>query len=131
MPVNRDLHNSISSIVGIVPAGNRTTTTTGTGVDLAGYRSAAIVLVPAAITDGTHTPTLEESDASGSDYTAVAAANMSGTLAALAASTIQEVSYLGSKRYIRVVITVTGSPSTGGIYAAVIVRGDPVTGPAT
>lgn len=131
MATQRDLHNEISVGNSIVPAAIKTTTSTGTGIDLAGYRSAAVVFVVGAITDGTHTPTLEESDSSGSGYSAVAAADMSGTLAALTASTNQEVSYIGSKRYIRAVVTVTGSPSTGGYYQAVVVRGNPITAPAT
>lgn len=92
----------------------RTTTVSGTGIDLANYSGNMFVFTPGAITDGTHTPKLQESDASGSGYSDVAAADQVGTLAALAANTNQEVSYIGAKRYVRMVITVTGSPATGG-----------------
>lgn len=123
MPYRADLNKDISSAVSVAQGALKTTTTTGTGVDLSGFRSAAVLLLPGAITDGTHTPTIEESDASGSGYSEVAAADLSGTPAALTANTIQEIGYLGRKRYIRVVVTVTGSPSTGGYYGAYVVRG--------
>lgn len=121
----QNIHSEISPAVGIAPAAARTTTTTGTGVDLSGYDAAEVILQPAAITDGVHTPTIEESDSSGSGYTTVAAGDMVGTLAALAANTIQRVAYKGIKRYLRVVITVTGGPATGGVYSAMVLRAHP------
>ena len=98
----------------------RTTSANGTGVDVSNVGEVTVHWVVGAITDGTHTPTIEESD-DNSTYTAVAEADLVGTLAALAASTNQKVSYIGTKRYIRAVTTITGSPSTGGVYAAVVV----------
>jgi hypothetical protein len=78
------------------------------------------VFLPGAITDGTHTPKLQESDVSGSGFTDVVAADQIGTLAALAANTVQQVSYIGAKRYVRVVVTVSGA-TTGGFYTAYVV----------
>lgn len=95
----------------------RTTTISGTGVDLSNFGGNTFLFIPGAITDGTHTPTLEESDSSGSGYSTVAAADQVGTLAALVANTVQEASYIGAKRYVRAVVTVTGSPSTGANVA--------------
>lgn len=128
MGTQRDFHNEFASANSLTPAA-RTTTANGSGVDLAGYRAAAVVFIVGAITDGTHTPKVQESD-DNSSFTDVGASDLSGTLAALTASTNQEVSYIGTKRYIRAVSTITGSPSTGGVYAAVVVRGNPVTAPA-
>lgn len=128
----RDLHNQVSIVNSIAPQAALTATTTGTGVDLAGYRSAAVVFHAGAVTDGTWTPTVEESDSFGSGYTTVAAADLSGSLATFTSSTddtIQKVSYLGSKRYIRAVLTETVT-STGGLITATVVRGNPVTTPA-
>jgi hypothetical protein len=120
MKATKDILDFVSLIP---PAVIKTTTTTGTGIDLANALENLVTFHPGAITDGTHTPKLQESDALGSGYSDVAAADQVGTLSALAASTIQQVSYIGSKRYIRAVVTVTGSPSTGGYYtAAAVVR---------
>ena len=63
----------------------RTATANGTGVDLANFASAEVAFVVGTITDGTHTPSVQESD-DDSTYTAVAAADLIGTLAALAST---------------------------------------------
>lgn len=127
----KDLKNSQDLATSLAPAALRTTSGNGTGVDLAGFNGAIVAFIVGAITDGTHTPSVEESDASGSGYAAVAAADLIGTLAALAANTNQRVGYKGTKRYVRAVVTVTGSPSTGGYYSAVVVRGAPQKNPVT
>lgn len=103
-------------IAGLVPAA-RTSTANGTGIDLLGVQSNLIVFTVGAITDGTHTPKLQESS-DNSSWSDVAAADQVGTLAALTANTNQQVSYIGKLRYVRPVVTVTGSPSTGGVYGA-------------
>lgn len=128
MATQRDFHNEVSVANSLAVVGNRNASANGSGVDLAGYRTAAVVFSVGAITDGTHTPKLQESD-DNSSFSDVAAADQSGTLAALTASTNQEVSYIGSKRYIRAVMTVAGA-TTGGMYAALVLRGNPVTAPA-
>jgi hypothetical protein len=46
---------------------------TGTGVDLQSYESAEVVITVGTITDGTHTPKLQESATSNSGFTDVAA----------------------------------------------------------
>lgn len=129
--MSRDISTQISTVSSIAPAAALTATTTGTGVDLAGYRGAAVLIVSGVATDGTFTPTLEESDASGSGYTAVAAADMVGSFATVTSATdetITEVSYIGSKRYIRVVLTETVA-SAGAFISALVVRGKPISAP--
>lgn len=111
----QDVQNSLA------PAA-RTASANGSGVDLANFASATVAFVVGTITDGTHTPSVEESD-DDSTFTAVAAADLIGTLAALASNTNQRVGYRGSKRYLRAVSTVAGA-TTGGVYAAVVIRGD-------
>jgi hypothetical protein len=119
----RDLHNRLDDVTSVAPAVINATAT-GTGADLAGYRVAEVLFVVGTITDGTHTPKLQESDVVGSGYTDVAAGDQSGTLAALATNTNQKVSYLGTKRFIRAVVTVAAG-ATGGAYSAVVLRGKP------
>lgn len=122
MPWRADLDNDISIATSLTTQAARTTSANGTGVDLSGFRAAAVFFMVGAITDGTHTPKLQESD-DNSSFSDVAAADQDGTLAALTANTNQKVSYKGRKRYIRAVVTVTGSPSTGGFYTATVIRG--------
>lgn len=122
MSWRKDLNKDVASATSLAPA-VRTATANGTGVDTANFGSCMIVWNVGTITDGTHTPSIQESD-DNSTFTAVAAADLSGTPAALTSNTNQEIGYTGRKRYVRAVITVTGSPSTGGAYAALVVRGN-------
>lgn len=116
-----DMKQSNDIVNSLTPAA-RTASANGSGVDLSGFHSANVAFVVGTITDGTHTPSVEESD-DNSTFTAVAAANLIGTLAALASSTNQRVGYKGTKRYVRAVTTVSGA-TTGGVYAGVVERGD-------
>lgn len=122
----RDLKNNLSEATSLAPAA-RTATANGTGVDLRGYDSAEVLFLVGAITDGTHTPKVQESD-DDSAYTDVAAADQDGTLANIAANTNQVVGYKGTKRYIRAVSTVSGA-TTGGVYGAVVIRSNPEHAP--
>jgi hypothetical protein len=105
----------------------RTASANGSGVDLLGYDGAMIVVDAGTVTDGTHTVSLEES-ADNSTFTAVAAGNLEGTLPALITTNddqIHTAEYRGTKRYVRGVITVTGSPSTGAVVGIAVIRGNP------
>lgn len=82
-----------------------------------------VAFVPGVVTDGTHTPTIEESADGSTGWATVAAADTVGTLAALATGVVQRVGYIGIKRYIRAKVTVTGSPATGAVMGAMVIRG--------
>lgn len=116
-----DIKTTQDAVNSLVPAA-RTATANGTGIDLANFASATLVFSVGTITDGTHTPTMQESD-DNSTYTTVAAADLIGTFAALASTVNQRVGYRGIKRYIRGVSTVSGA-TTGGVYAAIVIRAD-------
>ncbi len=122
----KDLTNNINIAQSLAPAA-RTASANGSGVDLQGYNSAAIAFHPGVITDGTHTPKVQESD-DDSTYTDVAAKDLIGSLTDLASNTIQRIGYKGTKRYIRAVSTVAGA-TTGGVYGAEVVRGNPHIAP--
>jgi hypothetical protein len=119
----------------IVPAAARTTTTTGDAVNITGYEQVWIVVTSGTITDGTHTFSLTECATSGGSYTAVAAANIIPAATGSSAngcvldttaahdSAVQIFGYTGTQPYIKVVCTVTGSPSTGGVYCATVLCG--------
>jgi hypothetical protein len=118
-----DMETTIDVAQSLVPAA-RTASANGTGVDLANYGSATVVIDIGTVTDGTHTPKVQESD-DNSTYTDVAAGDLTGAFTAFAAAsdlTVQKVGYVGIKRYIRAVVTVAGA-TTGGVYSATVVRG--------
>lgn len=124
---NKDLVSWVSSGASLRPAA-RTASANGSGVDLANYNSVAVQINAGTITDGTHTPKLQESD-DNSSFSDVAAADLQGSFAAIATNTDQEVGYIGIKRYVRAVSTVAGA-TTGGVYSINILRGHPRNVPA-
>lgn len=120
----RDLEAQLDVVQSLVPTGARTASANGTGVDLQGYDGALVVITADTITDGTHTPAVQESD-DNSTFTAAASTDLVGTaLVAITAASVQKIAYVGAKRYIRVAVTVAGA-TTGGKYAAAVVRGFP------
>lgn len=91
------------------------TTTYSDAIDTAFYELGVFLsALCAAFTDGSYAITLEESDSSGSGYTAVAAANYIGdtsiTLAAATAdaASLKKLGVFGTKRYLRFAIVSTG-----------------------
>jgi hypothetical protein len=118
--MQKDLKSLINVQKSLAPAAV-TATATGSAVDTAGYESATVVLDVGTITDGTHTPKLTECATTGGSYTDVAAADLLGSFAALATGVTQKVGYIGSKQFLKVVVTVAGSPATGGVYGGLIV----------
>ncbi|THA78408.1 hypothetical protein E6R60_05860 [Streptomyces sp. A0642] len=108
-----DIKNSLDVITTLTPAA-RTAAATGTAVDLANYDAAAVVITTGAVANGAFAVEIQESDASGSGYTAVANADLDGTEpATLTASTVTVIGYHGIKRYLRVVTTGTADASFG------------------
>ena len=124
-----DLYSNISVAQSLAPAA-RTASANGSSVDLAGFHGAMVVVATGTITDGTHAIEVQESD-DGSTWSAVADSDLQGTEpSALASNTVYRIGYLGTKRYLRVVATVSGA-TTGGVYGAWIVRGHPRKAPAS
>ncbi|MFC8277190.1 hypothetical protein ACFUJR_32600 [Streptomyces sp. NPDC057271] len=94
-------------------------------VDGDAARSAMVVVNVGTVTDGTHTIEVQDSP-NDSDWTAVAAEFLQGSEPAVTSSNdeqVYEIGYTGHQRYLRVVSTVSGSPSTGGAYGAVVLLG--------
>jgi hypothetical protein len=109
----------------------RTTTATGSAVDLRGYDAAVIAVSFGAYTDGTHTPSVTESP-DGGTYTAIDPSNLLGSFTAVSSSaganTVQQVGYIGNSRYLQVVMTVSGATS-GAASAATVIAGYPHNAP--
>lgn len=126
---SKDLYSNFAQAVAVVPA-VLTATNTSAGVDLAGFESAAVLINTGALVGAAvFNVTLEESDVSGSGYTAVPAAKIQGTLPTpLAASTVYKLGYLGDKRYIRTVMTLASGTSL--VVGAVVLKGNARTKPS-
>jgi hypothetical protein len=98
----------------------------GAEVDLQGFEG-ALILIPVGLwTDATHTFTVTECDTSGGTFTAVAAEDLLGTLTPVTSTATDQrmlmAEYRGSKRFIKITNTVTGSPTTGAIVGAFVMR---------
>lgn len=121
-----------------VPIALRTNgTVNGTAVDMSGtgnfFRTAMLLVIAGAVTDGSHAFVLQESDDGSTGWVAVGTGELQGSLTAVTtanANTVQRQSYLGSKRFIRASVTTSGA-TTGGTAAAVVLlaqgSGNPVT----
>lgn len=117
---SRDYDKNIASAISLAPAA-RTATANGTGVDLVGFGAIGALVAVGVITDGTHVVKLQDSP-DNSTWTDVAAANLSGSFPAnLTSTTMVEVGYLGRQRFLRAVVTCSGT-TTGGVYGVTIVR---------
>jgi hypothetical protein len=95
-----------------------TATTNGTALDLSAVTANTIIFNPGAWTDGTHTPSLQDSP-DNVTWTNVTPANQVGTLTpwSSGAAAVQWVDYIGPQRYVRPVITVSGA--TTGMFLSV------------
>ncbi|MBU1701451.1 MAG: hypothetical protein KJ970_13215 [Candidatus Eisenbacteria bacterium] len=131
--MKRDLYSNLSPAESLAPA-LLAASANGTGVDIRGFDSALVVFHIGNWTDGTHTFSIEESD-DDSTYTAVNSAYLQGTAPTVTSDAnddqIYKVGYVGDKRYIRAVQTITGSPSTGLVSGVTVLRGHPATAPVS
>lgn len=120
----RDFEKQISVSRSIAPAGNRTATINGTGVDTKEHLRTAIVFDLGTITDGGWTPSVDESD-DNSAWSAVAAADLTGEDAIERTSANDETQlvwgYTGTKRYVRATVTESTASTTGAIFSAVVI----------
>ncbi|MEV4974444.1 hypothetical protein [Streptomyces scopuliridis] len=130
----RDAYNNIRPKLSLPPAA-RTATATGTVVDRADgglmYQDAMVTIVTGAITDGTHTVDIKESD-DNSTWSSVASSDLQGAEPALTSSSggssTIDIGYKGTKRYLRVDVAVA-TATTGGVYAAVVTLANPRVAP--
>ena len=90
---------------------------TGAWIDLANVNANKIYIEVGTITDGVHTPTVEYSTDGATLAGTVVATDLVGAFNVLASNADQSVSYIGSARWVRVKVTITGA-TTGGIYVA-------------
>lgn len=125
--MNKDLKDKVSLFQSLTPAA-RAASANGSSANLQGYESSMAIVECGVLTDGTHTPKLQESS-DNSTFTDVAAGDQLGSLVACTGSSVQKVGYRGILQYLRVVMTVAGA-TTGAVTSAVIVGGHASQNPA-
>lgn len=132
--VSKDLYNNVLLKQSLVPAARTNGTVNGTAVDRkedgCDYQSVLVLVSAGVITDGTHTIEVQDGD-DGTNFTAVADAYLQGTEPAIAAADDNKdyaIGYLGLKRYVRVSV-VTAGATTGGVFGAAVLLGDPAVAP--
>lgn len=125
----RDIYSDFGLATSLVPA-VQAATAKGTAVDTKGFGSAMLVINTGAIAgDGVYGLKLQESDTTtDGDFSDVAGADLLGELPAeLAAGMAYKQGYIGSKRYVRAVITKASGTSIAA--GAVVVLGHPNMAP--
>lgn len=132
----RTVYNNTLAVKALATGTVQTGATNGISIDCGvfnnNFRDVMFIVSSGALTDGTYTVTVEESDASGSGFAAVDAARVQGTLPVFAATddnVWNSFGVLPTKRYVRVVIT-AASATTGGALFATAVLGHGSNNPA-
>ena len=142
MPM-RDMASDLSAAPAILPAVYAANSTV-ISVDLKGYEGCTLYIhsgIGGIVFTGTNkiefVLTHSDDDAT---YTNVASTDLVGAPAvsngivdsfvvAKAAASVKEIGYKGSKRYLQLLASFSGTHGTGTAIAAVAVRGFPLTGP--
>lgn len=131
----RDLYNNVLTKISLFLQALTAAANGDAIIDLQGFNGALIQIFSGTITDGTsyEFELTHGNDSALSDGAAVPDADLLGDepiFLAAADDEVREFGYIGSKRYLRVDLkTVVGSPSTGGIFGAAVVKGFPRHGP--
>ncbi len=130
----RDLLRNQLVFQSLAPAARVNGVATGATVDLRGYDGAVITVSFGAYTDGTHTPTVMHSVDGETFAPCVFGTDLDGPsdLAAVSsaagANTLQQIGYIGNRRYVAVVLTTTDA-TTGALSAANVIAGYPRQAP--
>jgi hypothetical protein len=128
----KDLKNVLAPVELIAPAAIKTTQAAGnTSVDLFGFEGALVELSSGTWTDGTFAFSLQESS-DNTNWNAVSGTDLQGAFTNINSNApgIQTVGYFGSKRYLSVAVTVTGSPATGMVFGINVIKGHARHNPA-
>ena len=126
---------AVTKIASSIAPDQYTAAANGAGVDLNGFDGNVIEIVTGAWGGTTPTATAQiQESADNATWTAVADSNLDGITGnaasfALAATSIVEIGYLNTKRYVRVAITAVGGTTPVIRAAANVLRLFPKTAP--
>lgn len=133
--MNRELEGNISPVYALdTQTISTNTTTAGNEIDTQGFDSLTLLPFTGVLTDGDYTLLIEETDESGSGYTAVADDDLTVTEASVSFTddaddnVVNKIGYIGSKRFVKVSIVSTGT-SSGAILGCLAVLGHPSIAP--
>lgn len=131
MSAKRDALANVGPVQSLKPQAI-TADVNGTSAEVRGFEEVEVILDIGLFTDGAAALVIEESD-DDSTFTAVAAADLDGSVPTLSAANdnqLHRVGYMGSARYLRVSATEATSPApTGVVLAALIHRRRPHNAP--
>lgn len=128
--MRKDSYSNVAAVLALSPA-VQAATIKGNTIDLSGFATALLVVNTGAIVgSGDYTAKLQHSNTTtDADFTDVAAADRLGSLpATLEADKSYRQGYIGSRRFIRVVVTKNGGTSIAA--GAVVIKGTPAMAPA-
>jgi hypothetical protein len=139
--VRKSLYNNARAVLALSPA-NRTANAAVNGntvdlnLDKQNFRNTMFAVHAGTIGDGSHAVTAQDSDdgAAWSDAPAEAVSGALPTITATDDDSVFEIGYLGARRYVRLVVTTTGVPTTGGLggtVGAVALLGQPSVTPVS
>lgn len=128
-------YNNTLALLALTSAARVNGAANGVAIDLNQFsnncRDVTFVITTGTITDGSVAITVEESDQSGSGFAAVDSSRVLGSLPTIAATDDDVVKSFGvrpTKRYVRLVATMSGA-TTGGIFSAVAILGNGTKSP--
>lgn len=121
-----DLHNNADVKVAFNPAAlTADATTNGNSIDRQFYEAVEFVFVTGTVTDGSFAITIQESS-DNSSWSAVAAADLLGSNPSFDSADDNaafKVGYVGSKRYVRAQVTVSGSTTGVDAFTGIAILG--------
>jgi len=112
-----DLKSDLAPAVTLTSNMRANTAATGKWVDLTGYGSADVV-VERGLVEATAQYAVLQDSASGAALATVDSANIA------ADSTISEIGYTGTKRFIRILLRASGNAGDSSYVSAIVVRGN-------
>lgn len=126
----RNLHTQTLAVSALASAALVNGANNGVTVDLGAFgndfRDVLFIVQSGTVTDGSHAVTVQESADGSSNWTAVPASRILGTLPTIVAADDNKLFQLGARagtaRYVRLLVT-TSAATTGGVISAVAVLG--------
>jgi hypothetical protein len=135
-----DMANNIAPVIHFKFAEKTATVTPANGVDLQGYEACTFIITTGTITNGTWTVTFQESDEESANFVTIdpTADDYNGQLVGTVPGPftnvanayddkIYKVGYVGSKQYVRCVVTETVMGTAE--FGASVILGDPHSAP--
>ncbi len=117
---------SFELVQAVAPAADRSTTQTSAAIDLSDCIWAQVHVSFGAVTDGTFTPSVKDCATSSGTFVAntraIVGTATAGTSAADETVVVFDIDPAKAGRYVKILVTATGSPATGGQFAVTVAK---------